>query len=149
MRSRSAFALAYALVAIVLIAVLVTGALFASTQEAHATAAEVLDQQAQSFAERSALLAVSSWLCPECDAMSVGEVIIRQPAPSPPLESTVFITRLDSALFLVTGEGRVMSGGRPRVQRRISIAVGIARDSLGASRAFRINGEAWAAIYQM
>lgn len=149
MRARAGFALAAALVGIVLIAVLVTASLFASTQETHASAAEVLDQQAAAYAERAALATIAFWSCPECDAMRVGGVIIQSPAPSPPLESTVFITRLDSALFLVTGEARVMSAGVARVRRRVSIAVKTARDSLGVLRAFRISGEAWAATYQM
>lgn len=149
MRTRPAFALAAALVAIVLIAVLVTGALFASSQETHAASAEVLDQQAFAYAERAAVLAGSDWVCGECDALALGGVIIRSPTPSPPFESTVFITRLDSAVFLVTGEGRVTSSGVARMRRRISIAVQISRDSLGIARASRVNGEAWAAAYQM
>jgi hypothetical protein len=149
MKPRLGFALAAALIAIVLIAVLVTGGLFASNQEASATGAEVLDQKAFVYAERAALVAMGQWTCPECDAIPIGSVIIRSPASSPPLESTVFITRLDSALFLVTGEGRVSSGGAVRASRRVSIAVRTSRDSLGVVRAARIDGEAWAAAYRM
>jgi hypothetical protein len=149
MKRRAAFALVAALAAIVIIAVLVTGALFASNQETHAVSAEVLDQQASAYAERSALLAIAGWECPECDGLQAGEVIIRSPAPAPPLESTVYITRLDSALFLVTGEGRIMRAGAPRLRRRISIVVSTSRDTLGVPRAARVSGDAWAANYQM
>jgi hypothetical protein len=149
MKPRSAFALVVALLAIVLIAVLVTGALFSSSQETHAASAEVLDQQAFAYAERAALLATGDWSCEECDGMAVGAVIIQSAAPSPPFESTVFITRLDSALFLVTGEGRVAGSGAAGTRRRISIAVAVSRDSLGTPRVTRIAGEWWAAVWQM
>jgi hypothetical protein len=146
---RRGFALATALVAIVLIAVLVTVALFASIQETHATAAQVADEKALEFAELAVIQASANWVCPECDEMPVGSVIIRTPVPSPPLESTVYITRLDSALFLVTGEGRLMESGVARVKRRVSIAVTTSRDSLGVSTSRRLRGESWSANYQM
>jgi len=143
------FALAAALAALVLIAVLVTGALFASSQESHATGAELDDQKVLAYAERSALEAAGNWVCPECDLLPVGSVIIRNPAPSPPLESTVYIHRLDSAVFLITGEGRISGSGAPGARRRVSIAVKITRDSLGTITSSRIGGDAWVAAYQM
>ncbi len=149
MSKRRGFALVAALVAIVLIAVLVTGALFASSQETHAASSEILDHQAFAYGERAALIAIGEWICPECDVMPVGSVIIRNPIPRPPFESTVFITRLDSALFLVTGEGRVMSSGRPRAHRSVSIAVMLSRDSAGRATAASVGGEAWSAVWQM
>jgi len=149
MSSRAGFALAAALIAVVLIAAMVTGALFAAHQETSATAAEVIDQQAGAYAERSALLTIAYWVCAECDAMQVGSVIVRSPATDPPLESTVYVTRLDSALFLVTAEGRIVSSSTVRARRRISVAVGTSRDSSGVSRAFRVSEQAWSSAYQM
>jgi len=146
---RKGFALAAALVALVLIGVLVTGALFASNQETHASAAEMADEKAFAFAERAAVTAASSWVCPDCDLLPVGAVIIRNPEPSPPLESTVYITRLDSTLFVVTGEGRIVESGSPRVKRRVSIVVTTSRDSLGIVTSHRIDGQSWSATYQM
>lgn len=146
---RRGFALAAALVALVLIAVLVTGALFASSQESHATGAELDDQKVLAYAERSAVEAAGNWECPECDLLPVGSVIIRNPAASPPLESTVYITRLDSAVFLITGEGRITASGASKARRRVSIAVKITRDSLGAITSSRIDGDSWIAAYQM
>ena len=146
---RRGFALAAALVALVLIGVLVTGALFASSQETRASAAELADEKAFAFAERAAVSAVAAWACPECDLMPVGSVIIRTPIPSPPLESTVYITRLDSAVFLITGEGRIVDNGSIRAKRRVSIAVAITRDSLGGTSAARLRKQYWSAAYQM
>src|SRR5215217_4998171 len=149
MMGRHGFALATALVAIVLIAVLVTAALFASNEETHASAAELADEKAFAYAERAAVHAAGSWACAECDVMTVGSVIIRNPVPLPPLESTVFITRLDSALFLITGEGRIIDSGGARVRRRVSIAVKTSRDSLGVTTATPLRGQYWTAAYPM
>jgi hypothetical protein len=146
---RRGFALAAALVALVLIGVLVTGALFASNQETHASQAQLADEKAFAYAERAAVIASANWVCPECDVLPVGSVIIRIPDPSPPLESAVYITRLDSALFLVTGEGRIVQSGTPRVSRRVSIAVITSRDSLGNTTSRRLGGESWSQAWQM
>lgn len=149
MRNRAGFALAAALLGIVLIGVLVTGILFSTSQESHATAAEMIDQKVFAYAERAATQAAMAWECLECDGIAVGSVIIRNPAPSPPLESTVFITRLDSALYLVTGEGRIAGSGAAAIRRRVSVAVKLARDSLGRASALRIESASWTAAWQM
>jgi type II secretory pathway pseudopilin PulG len=149
MKSRSAFALVAALVALVLMAVLITGALFASGQESRSAGAELADQKVFSFAERAALETAAGWACPECDLLPVGSVIIRNPAAPPPLESTVYITRLDSAVFLITGEARISVSTGSTARRRVSIAVEITRDSLGTFSASRIAGDSWITAYQM
>jgi len=147
--TRRGFALAAALAAIVIIAVIVTGALFASGQESRATRLEILDQKTVQYAERAALLRIGGWSCPECDSMRVGAVITASSTADSPLESTVYITRLDSALFLVVGEGRVVVSGATRLSRRVSIVVRTSRDSTGVARASRLRGYAWAAAYKM
>lgn len=149
MRPRAGFVLVAAIVAVVLIAALVTGAMFAANQETSATSAVILHQQASSYAERAAIETLAQWECAACDSLAVGGVLVRRPASDPPLESTVYVTRLDSALFLVTAEGRVASGAEIRLSRRVSIVVKIARDTTGASRASRVREHAWAAVYDM
>lgn len=149
MRPRGGFVLVVAIVAVVLIAALATGAMFAVNQETSATSAAILDQQAGSYAERAAIETLARWDCAACDSLAVGGVIERGPASDPPLESSVYVTRLDSALFLVTAEGRVASGAEIRLSRRVSIVVKIARDTTGASRASRVSEHAWAAVYDM
>lgn len=149
MTERKGFALAAALMALVLVAVMVTGALFASSQETHASEAEVLETRAAAYAENAVLKRVGSWNPISCDALALGAVIIENPPADPPFESTVFVTRLDSAVFLVVGEGRIASRGAFRVRRRIAIAVRIARDAQGAEHAFRVSEQAWTALYQM
>ena len=149
MRETDGFALPTALAAIVLIAVLATSALFASNQESLATRWDILDQQASAYAERSALRAISGWSCAGCDDLAPGGVFSETPAPDPPLESTVFITKLDSAFYLVVGEGRVTSAGATRIRRRVAITVRTARDSLGVTRAFPLHPHSWSAVYGM
>ncbi len=149
MKIRAGFALVAALLALILIAVLVTGALFATNQETRASDAEMLDQKAASYAELAALNAIADWNGPACDALAVGEVIIESPAADSPFESSVYVTRLDSALFLVVGEGRIASGGATRLRRRVALTVRSVRGADSQSRAMRVSEQAWAAIYQM
>jgi hypothetical protein len=146
---RQGFALAAALMALVLIAVMITGALFASSQETHASEAELLEARVAAYAERAVLNKIDAWDAVLCDALAPGAVIITNTPADPPLESTVYITRLDSAVFLVVGEGRITSGGPLRVRRRIAIAVRIARDAQGVEHASRVSEQAWTALYQM
>jgi len=149
LKLRRGFALASALVALVLIGVLVIGALFASGHETRASAAELADEKAFAYAERAAISSATTWACPECDVSPVGSVIIRSPVPSPPLESTVYITRIDSAVFLVTGEGRIVESGVTRLKRRVSITVSTSRDSVGNTVTSRLRRQYWSAAYQM
>ncbi len=147
--SRSGFALAAALVCLVLIAVVATAALFATNQETSASRSALLEQQSSDYAERSARLAIAAWSSSACDSLPVGGVIIESFAADPPLESTVYTTRLDSALFLVVAEGRVAASGAVRLKRRIAIAVRTTRDSLGHVRALPLSPQSWSPIYRM
>lgn len=146
---RHGFALPAALACLVLIGVLATSALFASSQEAHSSRLELLDQQASAYAERSARMAIEAWNAESCDSLAVGGVLMMTGPADPPLGSTVYTTRLDSSLYLVVAEGRVISAGATRLSRRIAIAVRTSRDSLGQVRAVPLNPQSWAAIYQM
>lgn len=149
MTLRRGFVLAIALVVVVLAAILVTAAMFASNQESSVTASGILDQQASAYAERIAYAAIADWDCAACDLLTVGGVIIQTAPNDPPLEGTVYVTRLDSALFLVTAEGRVVASSGTRLRRRISVAVKTARDATGVSRASRLSEHAWSAVYRM
>ncbi len=146
---RPGFALPAALVCLVLIAVVATAALFATNQETSASRAALLEQQSSDYAERSARLTIGAWSCSACDSLPVGGVIIESPAADPPLESTVYTTRLDSALFLVVAEGRVVASGATRLKRRIAIAIRMTSDSLGQIRALPLSPQSWSPIYQM
>ncbi|MEO5588936.1 MAG: hypothetical protein ABIS03_05065 [Gemmatimonadaceae bacterium] len=148
MKSRPGFALAAALLALVLIAALVSGAMFSALQETRTSRAEIVEQQATSLAERVAIEAIADWRCDDCDGMAIGSVISRNQAPIAPFASRLFVTRLDSALYLVTGEVRDSLSGVGDLRRRVSIAVRTARDADSALRAGRIAGDAWVTAYQ-
>ena len=149
MTNSRGFALAAALMALVLMGVLVTAALFATSQETRASEAEMLDEKTAGFAELAALEAIAAWNGPACDALPVGGVIVQNPAVRAPLESTVYITRLDSSLFVVVGEGRIAGVAAVRLRRRVAITVKTVRDARNASRAMRVGEQPWTALYQM
>ena len=150
MKRRDGFALAVALMAIVIIALLVTGALFSTSQETHVSEAELLETRAIGYAERAALNKVSSWNASSCDSLPIGGVIKETPAADPPFESSVFVTRLDSAVFLIVGEGRIASPhGALRLRRRVGVLVRTARDAQNIQRVRRVSEQAWTAIYTM
>ena len=140
--------------AVALFAVLVIGAVGAAvsfnvTQETQITSADDLDERAESFGELIALGAIADWPCAGCDQITVGTVFTVQAQSAPPLEGTLYVTRLDSALYLVTGEGRVKTRAGVLARRRISVTAVARRDSTGAMRSSRTRGEYWAANYEM
>lgn len=150
MRQRRGFVLAVALMALVVIAVLVTAALFATSQETHISEAEVLETMASGYAERVALNQISNWNAGLCDSLPVGGVIKETPVADPPFESAVYITRLDSAVFLFVGEGSIASqNGTARIRRRVGVLVRTERDAQNAERVRRVSEQAWAALYTM
>jgi len=147
MSKQPGFALAAALAAMVLMAVLITGILFSAGQESRATRHAILDQQAFAYAELAASRAIAS-LSPAMFAdASGGDAVTFTPPRDDPLESTVIITKLDTALVLVVAEGRIVAADAVRLRRRVEIVVRIARDSIGIERVARIAENAWAALY--
>ena len=149
MKSRRGFVLSVALFAIVIIAAIVASVSFTATEETQSTSAAVRDERAEAFAEEIALGSLVAWPWDLCDQSAIGSVFTRQAQSVPPLEGTLYVTRLDSALYLVTGEGRMKTAAGVIAQRRISISAIARRDTLGAMHVSRTHGEYWAAIYQM
>ncbi|MEO7368797.1 MAG: hypothetical protein ABIZ36_12630 [Gemmatimonadaceae bacterium] len=150
MRHRQGFALAVALMALVVIAVLVTAALFATSQETHVSEAELLETRASGYAERVALDQIASWNAALCDSLPLGGVIKGAPPADPPFESSVYVTRLDSAVFFIVGEGSIASQtGAARIRRRVGVLVRTERDSQNVERVLRVSEQAWAALYTM
>lgn len=149
MKTRRGFIAVVALFAIVIIGAIGAAVTFNVTEETQITSADDLDERADVFGERIALEAIAAWPCPGCDQIGTGSVFSVQAQPAPPLEGTLYITRLDSALYLVTGEGRVTTPAGVLARRRISVTAIARRDSTGAMRSSRTRGEYWAAIYEM
>jgi len=147
MREQHGFALAAALAAIVLIAVLITGILFSAGQESRATRHAILDQQAFAYAELAASRAIASLNPATFAGASGGDAVTFTPPRDEPLESTVIITKLDTALVLVVAEGRIAAADAVRLRRRVAIVVRFTRDSTGTERVARIAENAWSALY--
>lgn len=147
MRVRPAFAIPAALCAIVIIAALVTGALFSSTQETSATRLDILDQQAFAVAELGASRAVSAWNGPMLESQAQGATTSLGTITAPPLESSVIATKLDSGLFVVVSEGRVTSPDARGIRRSVAILLRAERADSGRFVVRRLREQAWSEAY--
>ncbi len=144
---RRGFVLVAAIVALVLIALLITGAFFASAQDLAVTRAELRDQQAFAYAEFSLANSLQSWDATARENMSVGETVTLQPAADPPLESSVFITKLDTALYMVVAEGRMQTADAYELRRRVGIMARTVLNGARVSPPERVAEQAWSELY--
>jgi len=144
---RRGFVLVAALVALVIIALLVTGAFFASGQEVILARNELRDQQAFSFAEYGAAKALESWNAAAADSITAGQTLRPVTVSRGLMQSDAIVTKLDTALFLVVVEGRMRSADAPRLRRRIGILVRSVKDGAPANPPVRVSGQAWSELY--
>jgi hypothetical protein len=131
-----------ALVAIVLIALLITGSFFASGQDLSISRAELRDQQAFTYAEYAVAHAVSGWSVPARSQMAIGQTTTVATSLDDPLESTVFVTRLDSAIYSVVAEARLLTADVNGLRRRVGLLVKGDR-----SPPLRLSEQAWSELY--
>lgn len=141
------FILVAALVALVIIALIVTGAFFASGQEIVVARSELRDQQAFSFAEYGAAKAIESWNASARDSMSAGQTQPVATVSRGLLQSEVFVTKLDTALYLVSADGRLRSADASGLRRRIGILVRTIQDGVPVNPPVRVSGQAWSELY--
>ena len=141
------FVLVAALVTLVIIALLITGAFFASGQEMIVARNELRDQQAFSFAEYGAAKALEGWNSSARDSMTVGQTQRLGTLARGLMQSDAIITRLDTALYLVTADGRMRSADAAGLRRRIGILVRTIRDGMQANPPVRVSGQAWSELY--
>ena len=144
--TRRGFILVAALVALVIIALLVTGAFFASGQEVIVSRNELRDQQAFSFAEYGAAKALESWTASQ-DSMTVGQVLRLGTITRGVMQSDAIVTKLDTALYLVSADGRMSSGDAPGLRRRVGILVRTIESGAPANPPVRVSGQAWSELY--
>lgn len=144
---RRGFVLVAAIVALVLIALLITGAFFASAQDLAVTRAELRDQQAFAYAEFALASSLQTWDATARETMAVGETVTLLPAADPPLESSVFITRLDTALYIVVAEGRMTTADAYALRRRVGIMVCTILNGARVSPPERVAEQAWSELY--
>ena len=141
------FILVAALVALVIVALIVTGAFFASGQEHVIVRNELRDQQAFAYAEYAAAKGLESWNAPARDSMSAGQTQRVATLSRGRLESDVFVTKLDTALYLVSADGRLRSADASGLRRRIGILVRTIRDGAPINPPVRVSGQAWSELY--
>jgi type II secretory pathway pseudopilin PulG len=133
-RDRKGFALAAALLAVVLIGGLVAGVLFATTEETRAGAVVVEREVALNACESAIAMTITDPGLRLPDSIGVGGTIsghIRGFGP----EIIVYITRLDSALYSIVAESvpePASAGG----QHRVGVVV---RSSIAADRSIAID----------
>jgi len=144
---RAGFVLVAALVAIVIIALLITGALFASSQDLAVSRNEIRDQQALGAAEYAIARALESWDAVARESMRSGQTAQLPPISSGFFETRVYATRLDTALYAVVAESRVASGEAPGLRRSVGIVVRTIRDGTPVNPPLRVSEQAWAALY--
>ncbi|HJU90947.1 MAG TPA: hypothetical protein VJ672_16300 [Gemmatimonadaceae bacterium] len=145
-RQRSGFALALAIATICIIGTLITGILFASTQEYRLGRNALLQTRALTAAELG-LHAVAmprpagNWTPTLFSSLPIGHT-------TPPLEflpgdgavDTVRITRLNELDFLVVSEGRAGTEQEARARRRLSSILTLRIPRLGTLAALTIRG---------
>lgn len=147
MKHRGGFALVAALVAVVIIALLITGAFFASGQELGVARNEIRDQQTLGFAEYALARAVATWDTQARESMVAGQTTQLPSVSSGLLESKAFVTRLDTALYAVVAEARIASADGAGLRRRIGIVVKTVSDGAPENPPSRISEQAWTALY--
>jgi hypothetical protein len=131
----------------VIIALLVTGAFFASGQEIIVAHNELRDQQAFAFAEYGAAKAVEGWSTTARDSMSTGQTQPLGTLSRGLMDSDAIVTKLDTALYLVIADGRLRSADAAGLRRRIGILVRTVRDGVQANPPVRVDGQAWSELY--
>ncbi len=145
--ARSGFVLVAALVALVVIALLITGAFFASGQELGVARNELGDQQAFGFAEYAIARAIESWDGPARESMIPGQTVQLAPVSNASLYGSAFVTRLDTALYYIVAEGRIISGDASELRRRVGIVVRTVRDGAPIGLPMRVTEQPWSELY--
>ncbi len=144
-RLRRGFALAAALLAIMIIGALLASLFFAVTEETRATAATSRRDRALAAAESAIEMGIDRLATQPPDQSSIGTGH-SQPVVVEGLPAVVHTTRLDSTLFWVVG---VVGDARDpsAVARRIGVLVAAAADSSGSIRIVRIPERAWSELF--
>jgi Tfp pilus assembly protein PilX len=144
-RNRNGFALAAALLALLLISVLIPGVFYATTDEARIGAASTERQLALSAAESAIETTLAGWAANGVAPTAVGET--RSTAVEwlgVPVQ--VYVTRLDSTLYWIVAEAGTVSS-RSRVTRRIGAAISAQNAPGGSITIDRIPERWWSELF--
>jgi type II secretory pathway pseudopilin PulG len=133
-RNRTGFALAAALLAVVLIGALIAGVLFATTEETRARAVRVEREVALNACESAIATTITDPGLRLPDSIGVGGTIsghVGGPGP----EIIVYITRLDSTLYSIVAES-VAEPANASGPHRVGVVV---RSSIAVDRSIAID----------
>ncbi len=148
MRDRRGIALTAALIAVVLIGALITGAFIATLEETRMSANAVSRERALDAAESAVETQIVGWSWAAADSQPIGSMLTTSGGPG--VSTTTLQIRLDSTVFWVIGESR--SGGEtaaqsPTVRMRIGVLVKTESDSIGHRLPSVFDRRAWAELY--
>ncbi|HCU11353.1 MAG TPA: hypothetical protein DGB72_04420 [Gemmatimonadetes bacterium] len=142
---RNGFALAAALLALLLIAALVTGVFFAATEETHVGAASAERQLTLSAAESAIELTIAGWSRESIGSIDIG--VTRTAAVGElGVPVVVHITRLDSTLYWIIADATAPSNGS-RVSRRIGVVVRVPARADHSITIDRISERSWSELF--
>lgn len=135
------FALAGALLAVVLIGALVAGVFFATVEETTVGSAFRARGLALNAAESALETTLSGTALARADSLPVGS-----PYSITGAIANVYVTRLDSSLYWLVAESQSGADGT-RARRRIGLTVKVTADSSNAPVVVRIPGQAWVELF--
>jgi len=142
---RDGFILPAALLALLLVAALIAGALSATTEETRMGAAAASRQTALETAESAIEIAIGAISSADDDPIGVGETRYRRieglDAPA-----VVYITRLDSSLYWLVADAGSISPNSGIV-RRIGVVVRASNGPDHSINIDRISGRAWSELF--
>jgi hypothetical protein len=134
-----------ALLAIVLIGALVTGVMFATTEDTMAGSAGVEREAALIAAESAIAMVVTDSAAALPPTIGVSGTTSR----SIDVEGravTIYITRLDSTLFVIVGEA-VANSSRSGARRRVGVLVNAVHRAEGSTSIDLISRRAWSELF--
>jgi hypothetical protein len=143
--SRRGFVLLAALLAIVLIGALVTGVMFATREDTMAGSAGV-EREAAMIAAESAIAMVVADAAPPLPATIGVSGTTSRSIDAVGRAVTIYMTRLDSTLFLIVGEA-VANPSRSGARRRVGVLVNTVHRADGSTTIDPISRRAWSELF--
>ena len=142
---RAGFALAAALLALLLISALVTGVFFAATEETRIGIASAERQLALSAAESAIEMTIAGWSVDSASPIAVNAT--RTVAVGGfGMPATVHITRLGATLYMIVADARAQSR-ESRVSRRIGVVVRVLQSAEDSMVIDRISERSWSELF--
>jgi hypothetical protein len=144
-RARNGFVLAAALLALLLIAALVAGVFFASTEATRIGAAAADRQLALSAGESEIERTIAGWNAVDARAAAIGGTVASTNGASG-MPVAVFVTRIDSAVYWIVADAGPPHPGTV-LRSRIGAFVRVRRAADGSTSVDRIPERWWSELF--